>query len=119
MSSSPLPDGTCAMTERSLSARPLVQLTLVRLREFLREPEAVFWTTLFPVILTTGLGLAFRSRPEPVLKIAAAPTLVQTLKTEPGLDVIELAPAAGREALRLGKVALEAEPGDAGGAIFR
>ena len=26
---------------------PLVQLTLARLREFLREPEAIFWVFLF------------------------------------------------------------------------
>jgi hypothetical protein len=27
----------------------LVQLTLVRIREFIREPEALFWTLLFPI----------------------------------------------------------------------
>ena len=42
---------------------PLVQLTLVRYREFYREPEAIFWVFIFPVLLTAGLGLAFRSRP--------------------------------------------------------
>jgi hypothetical protein len=73
------------MTERSFSGHALVQLTLVRLREFLREPEAVFWAVLFPVLLTTGLGLAFRSQPQAVLKVAAAPALVQTLRTERGL----------------------------------
>ena len=30
---------------------PLTQLTLARLREFLREPEAIFWVFLFPVLL--------------------------------------------------------------------
>ncbi len=35
---------------------PLVQLTLVRYREFFREPEAVFWVFVFPVLLTAGLG---------------------------------------------------------------
>ena len=48
-----------------------MQLTLVRVREFVREPEAVFWAVLFPILLAVGLGLAFRGRPEPVLKIAA------------------------------------------------
>ncbi|HET9013877.1 MAG TPA: hypothetical protein VFN38_18760, partial [Gemmatimonadaceae bacterium] len=42
------------------SERSLVQLTLVRFKEFLREPEAVFWTFAFPVILAFGLGIAFR-----------------------------------------------------------
>ena len=51
--------------------RALVQLTLVRIREFVREPEALFWTLLFPVLLAAGLGIAFRNRPTEVLKIAA------------------------------------------------
>ena len=41
---------------------PLVQLTLVRYREFFREPEAVFWVFIFPVLLAAGLGIAFRNR---------------------------------------------------------
>ena len=40
---------------------PLVQLTLVRVREFVREPEAVFWAIFFPILLTAGLGVAFRA----------------------------------------------------------
>jgi ABC-type multidrug transport system permease subunit len=42
---------------------PLVQLVLARLREFYREPEAVFWVFGFPVLMTVGLGVAFRNRP--------------------------------------------------------
>ena len=34
--------------------RPLVQLTLVRYREFYREPEAIFWVFVFPILLTAG-----------------------------------------------------------------
>ena len=41
---------------------PLIQPTLVRYREFFREPEAVFWVFVFPVLLTAGLGLAFRNQ---------------------------------------------------------
>jgi ABC-2 type transport system permease protein len=54
---------------------PLIQLTLVRYREFYREPEAIFWVFIFPVLLTAGLGIAFRSRaPErvPVALVARA-----------------------------------------------
>src|SRR5256885_17214638 len=47
---------------------PLVQLTLVRFREFLREPEAVFWSLGFPILLAAGLGIAFRARPQERLK---------------------------------------------------
>ncbi len=49
---------------RVLRRNPLVQLTLARLREFAREPEAVFWVFVFPVLLTLALGIAFRD-PDP------------------------------------------------------
>jgi ABC-type multidrug transport system permease subunit len=42
---------------------PLAQLVLARLREFLREPEAVFWVYGFPILMTVGLGIAFKNRP--------------------------------------------------------
>jgi ABC-2 type transport system permease protein len=44
-------------------SHPLFQLVLARHREFYREPEAVFWVFLFPIIMTVGLGVAFRNRP--------------------------------------------------------
>jgi ABC-type polysaccharide/polyol phosphate export permease len=97
----------------------LVQLTLVRAREFLREPEAVFWAVAFPIVLIVGLGLAFRARPEPVLKVAAVSPVASALRSEPGLDVREVAPDAARHALQIGEVALEAEPGDHGDVILR
>lgn len=47
---------------------PLWVLTRTRVREFLREPEAIFWVFLFPVLLAVALGLAFRNQPPaPVL----------------------------------------------------
>jgi len=106
------------MTSRPFSRHPLVQLTLVRIREFMREPEAVFWATMFPIMLSTGLGLAFSARPEPVIAVAAAPALADQLRTEPGLDVRPLAPDAARTALRNGEVALVVEASDAGGVTF-
>ena len=54
---------------RRRRASALVQLTLVRVREFIREPEAVFWAMFFPILLTAGLGIAFRSSPADVLKV--------------------------------------------------
>jgi hypothetical protein len=45
---------------------PLVQLFLARLKEFYREPEALFWVYGFPLLLAIGLGIAFWDRePEP------------------------------------------------------
>lgn len=97
---------------------PLAQLTLVRIREFTREPEAVFWAVFFPILLTVGLGLAFRDRHDVVLKIAAASELAATLRTEPGLDVAELPADEARLALRNGDVALAAAPGEAGAVVL-
>ena len=94
--------------------RSLAQLVLVRVREFTREPEAVFWAVFFPILLSTGLGLAFSGRPEAVLKVAAAPPVAAVLRTEPGLDVREVTAEAARAALQNGEVALSAEPGPDG-----
>jgi ABC-2 type transport system permease protein len=99
---------------------PLAQLTLVRFLEFMREPEALFWVFVFPLLLAAGLGIAFRNRPAEVLKIAAVtPQLAQSLRQEKLLDVAELPAAAAEEALRTGKVALLALPGSGGGVLYR
>ena len=46
--------------------KALVQLTVTRVREIFRQPEAIFWTFLFPVLMSVVLGVAFRSeRPDP------------------------------------------------------
>src|SRR2546428_7526766 len=52
--------------------RPLTELTLTRVRELVREPEAVFWVFIFPILLAAILGLAFRSRPPEALPVAVA-----------------------------------------------
>src|ERR1700730_13822148 len=86
---------------------PLLQLTLVRFREFLREPEALFWVFVFPLLLAAGLGVAFRNRPADVLKIATVtPELTKSLRREKLLEVQLLDASAAEEALRTGKVAL-------------
>src|SRR5437660_12511115 len=47
----------------TLSSSPLAQLVLARLREFYREPEAVFWVYGFPILMVVALGIAFRNKP--------------------------------------------------------
>jgi len=52
----------------------LRQLTLARFREFTREPEAMFWTFVFPLLLAGGLGIAFRDKaPEPSIIAVVVP----------------------------------------------
>jgi ABC-type multidrug transport system permease subunit len=108
------------MSNSAWADHPLVQLTLVRFREFWREPEAIFWVFIFPVLLAAGLGLAFRNRPPDVLKIAAVtPELAGWLRQEKLLDVEQLSAPAAEEALRTGKVALLAEPGPGKAVVYR
>jgi hypothetical protein len=42
---------------------PLGQLVLSRVREFYREPEAIFWVYGFPILIVVALGIAFRNQP--------------------------------------------------------
>jgi ABC-2 type transport system permease protein len=126
MSDQTISDVRAGMAERnsprapSLADHPLVQLTLVRFLEFVREPEALFWVFVFPLLLAAGLGIAFRNRPAEVLKIAvAAPELAQSLRQEKLLDVQQMNVEAAQEALRTGKVALLAVPGPGGTVEYR
>jgi ABC-type multidrug transport system permease subunit len=107
------------MNRPGVLGHPLVQLTLVRAREFFREPEAIFWAVAFPVMLSVGLGLAFRGRPEAVLKIGAVPAVADTLRQERGLDVTAMDEAAGHDALRMGRVALMVDRAADGSIAFR
>ncbi len=99
---------------------PLFQLTLLRFREFIREPEAVFWGFAFPILLAIGLGVAFRDQPPEAVHIAVVtPQLAASLRQDKMLAVDELSPEAAREALRTGRVTLIAEPGPNASVIYR
>ena len=47
----------------SKNRSPFFQLLLARFREFCREPAAVFWVYVFPLLMMIALGLAFRNQP--------------------------------------------------------
>ena len=104
-----------------MTDHPLTQLTLVRLREFVREPEAMFWTFVFPVLIAAGLGIAFRNRPADVLSVAVVgPELAAVFEGKPTLAVDRFADAEeARRALREGRVALVAERGPDGTVVYR
>jgi ABC-2 type transport system permease protein len=85
----------------------LYQLTMVRFRLFLREPEAIFWIFLFPILLAVGLGIAFRNRPADVLAVGATTSqLTQALIADKGLTAATMDEAEGTEALATGKILL-------------
>ncbi len=48
---------------------PLGQLIVARLREFYREPEAIFWVYGFPIVMVVLLGIAFRNKPVESVKL--------------------------------------------------
>ena len=102
---------------------PLAELTLARVREFLREPEAVFWVFVFPVLLAFALGIAFRNTAPAKLRIAVenhhgdAVATAAALSRSTELEAIVLSPEQAALELRTGKVALvvRAAEGEEGG----
>jgi ABC-type multidrug transport system permease subunit len=93
------------MSKLELSS--LYQLTLVRFRLILREPEAIFWIFIFPILLAVGLGIAFRNRPADVLQVGATTTqLTQALAADKGLTAATMDEAAGTHSLATGGILL-------------
>jgi len=99
---------------------PLGQLVLARVREFYREPEAVFWVYGFPILMVLALGIAFRNRPIETIQVAliTAPQAAETAKalsesgkTDAGsrFETSVLDETIARQQLRTGKVALVVE----------
>ncbi|HEX5819703.1 MAG TPA: ABC transporter permease [Gemmatimonadales bacterium] len=119
------------ITAKEVFARPpvaprsgsLVQLTLTRLREVIREPEAVFWTFVFPLLLAAGLAVAFRARPPEVrvvgvLQDAADPepaaSAIAGLAGTEGLVPLPVDSASAATALATGKIDVLVIPGEYG-----
>jgi ABC-2 type transport system permease protein len=101
----------------------IAQLTLARLREFFREPEAVFWVYGFPIVMTVLLGIAFRERPiekvtvdvqEGQFASVAQAALAEIRK----FDVKTCAEAVCRNRLRTGKTDLVIVSADGSTAAF-
>jgi ABC transporter DrrB family efflux protein len=94
---------------------PLVELTMSRIREFLREPEVIFWVFAFPILLVCALGIAFRNTGPEKMRVAIerndsdaskASALVDALSRSEQIEAMLLSPAEASQALRSGKVAL-------------
>jgi len=61
--------------DRGGASHPLVELTLARLRELIREPEALFWAFVFPIIMSVAMAMAFPSS-------SSKPVAVGVLRSE-------------------------------------
>jgi ABC-2 type transport system permease protein len=93
------------MSDLELSS--LYQLTMVRFRLFVREPEAIFWIFVFPILLAVGLGIAFRNRPADVLQVGATTEqLTRALAADKGLTAATMNEADGTRALATGSILL-------------
>lgn len=90
-----------------LDRSSLFQLTWSRFRLILREPEAIFWVFVFPILLAGGLGIAFRNRPADVLPVAATTSQLRAaLAASPALSATQLTVAEARAQLATGHVVL-------------
>jgi ABC-2 type transport system permease protein len=102
---------------RGGARHPVVELTLARLHEFLREPEAMFWTFIFPIVISVALAVAFPGgRATPVLvglePGTAADAVRRALTADGDIVVRELAPRDQARALREGRVHIVVLPSD-------
>jgi len=90
----------------------LKQLVLMRIRTFVREPEALFWTFGFPLVMTLGLGLAFREdgTPPPVpigVEIGSVGEgFVGALEASSRVTAVPLSRVEADRALRVGEIPL-------------
>jgi len=90
---------------------PVVELTLARMREFTREPEAIFWVFVFPLLLALSLGFAFREKPPDKIPIGVlagphAKERFEALKKSPVLLPRIVNEEEAHLALRRGKISL-------------
>jgi ABC-2 type transport system permease protein len=96
------------MPERRLY--PIVELTTARMREFLREPEAVFWVFAFPLLMAFALGIAFRQERAQDVVVGVVrdqgDTLMTRLKGAKGIKVVPVEPGQDEAMLRRGQVAV-------------
>src|ERR1044072_5784111 len=103
---------------KSQSLHPLVELTFTRVREFLREKEAVFWVFIFPVLMTFALGIAFRNTApdktpvaiEAAATDAKASETATILSRSPDITATVMTPDAAAQAVRSGKVSIVVKP---------
>jgi len=92
---------------------PIVQLTLMRLREMGREPGILFWAFGFPVILSLALGIAFRARGPETVVVGALPGIsaqVRQALTLAKVTVKQVDSAAAEAELRAGRINLLLAP---------
>ncbi len=110
------------MAEATHNSSPLLNLTLGRIREFYREPAAVFWVYGFPLFLAVILGTAFRNRPVEQIRVdivtdgpaglVAAEQMKTSLERDPRLVITLDHSSVCRNRMRTAKTDLVVTPGE-------
>jgi ABC-2 type transport system permease protein len=94
---------------------PLWQLALSRLKMFYRQPEAVFWTYGFPLVMITALGLAFREESKEAVLVdiigPQAEAVEAQLSRNPQFKVTRPLATEWKKRLQAGKTNLVIETG--------
>jgi ABC-2 type transport system permease protein len=96
-------------------AEPLWALSAARIKQFLREPGALFWTFGFPLLITVALGIAFRNQGPTRVQVAViegpgSAAVVSALAGDRGLGVTVLDPALAAQRLRTGEAVVLVVP---------
>src|SRR5262245_3037507 len=99
---------------------PLKEIFMARLREFYREPEAIFWVYGFPLIMVVALGIAFRNQPIEQVTVdvqdgPGASKIVDQLSQDSKFKVQLNSAETSRTRLRTGKTELVVIPPAPGG----
>src|SRR5262249_55818747 len=102
---------------------PLGQLVLARLREFYREPMRMFWVYGMPVLVTVGLGIAFRNKDvqQVAVDIVAGPRAEEIAAGLPApAFIVRIAERdTCRRRLRTARTDVVVEPGEASARGYR
>jgi ABC-2 type transport system permease protein len=89
---------------------PIVELTLSRVREIVREPELLFWSFVFPILMAVALAVAFPSRTAPAIvgiePGAGYDAARAILQAQPGIKLRDVPAGGESRALREGEVHL-------------
>jgi ABC-2 type transport system permease protein len=95
---------------------PLWELSICRLRMFYRQPEAVFWTYGFPLIMLTALGLAFREESKETILVDVIGPQAEAFETQLAASkrfkIKRPSAEEWRKRLQSGKTSLVIETGD-------
>jgi ABC-type multidrug transport system permease subunit len=99
---------------------PLLELTATRMREFLREREALFWVFVFPMLMTFALGIAFRNTAPDKTLVAIegaagdvrVSEIANVLSHSSEITAKVMSPDEAAQALRSGKVSIVVKPED-------